>query len=735
MELKIRQQQRAMRKLFVRQQDERDCGVACLLSVIRYYKGERTLEQLRRISGTSVNGTTLLGLYEAAKVMGFEAQGCEADIPSLMEHPAPCILHVLMPGGIQHYLVVYGYEKQDGEVKFLISDPARGVSTYTGKELEDIWQSRACLILSPSDGFELAEKQRSDKQQWLLYLLKEDTQLLVLATGLGIGVAALNMVMALFSQRLLDDIIPQRNFFKFNMGVSLLVLLLIIKELANMLRQYMLLRQSLDFNKRIIGNFFKRILQLPKVFFDTRKIGELTARLNDTSRIQKFISQVVGNVIIDGLLVIISIGFLFSYSLIVGAIVICFLPLYFLLIYIHQRAVTHAQQQMMSGYALVESNYIATIRGIETIKHYNRQDLFADGNEQAYGHYQGFVFRLGRIQVKLALLANLLGIVYLAGIIIYTVQEVFAGHLKTGEMMAILGICVTLLPAVANLALLALPLQEAKVAFDRMFEFVGIVQEDSAAVITTDTPVWQHLEVKELSFRFPGRRPLLQHVSMEVSRHEIVALVGESGSGKSTLMQLLERFYMPDSGQLIVNGNQALGDWPLAAWRRVIGVVPQQVHIFNGSILENIAFEDAAQKPAEVLRFLAEYGFTSYLGAFPQGPFTLVGEEGLNLSGGQQQLVALARALYHRPQLLILDEATAAMDRNTEHFVIQQLQQLKAQMGIIFISHRLHVLKMLVDRIYIMEGGTIVEQGNHHQLMHSDNLYSAYWNDYAGGMV
>ncbi len=205
--------------------------------------------------------------------------------------------------------------------------------------------------------------------------------------------------------------------------------------------------------------------------------------------------------------------------------------------------------------------------------------------------------------------------------------------------------------------------------------------------------------------------------------------MGENGSGKSTLTQLLQKNYEAESGEIIINKNIPLTNVPLHDWRGVTGVVPQHIHIFNATVLENIAFEDAATKANEILQFLEEYGFMPFMNSLPQSFLTLVGEEGVNLSGGQKQVIALARALYHKPQLLMLDEATSAMDRNTEQFVLQLLNRTKQKMGIIFITHRLHILKSFCDRIYILDNGVITSAGNHEQLLKGSNLYSRYWSD------
>jgi ATP-binding cassette subfamily B protein len=334
---------------------------------------------------------------------------------------------------------------------------------------------------------------------------------------------------------------------------------------------------------------------------------------------------------------------------------------------------------------------------------------------------------LGKVQIRLGFFANSFGIVFLLSVLLYSSHQVLYSNLKIGELMAILGMCSNLLPSVTNLALISIPLNEAKIAFDRMFEFTSIEPESNDDKY--EISEFKSLSAEQTLFRFAGRSPLFRNVSFNVQVGEIIAIMGENGCGKSTISQILQKHYECESGTIVINNNEELKDFSFESWRTFIGVVPQQVHIFNATVLENIAFDDAATKPQEVLTFLSEYGFSPFIDSLAQSYMTLVGEEGINLSGGQKQMIALARALYHKPKLLILDEATASMDRDSEQFVLKLLTQLKSSMGIIFITHRLHVLKSFCDRIYILENGETSVSGNHDTLLLSDNLYSKYWND------
>jgi len=230
-------------------------------------------------------------------------------------------------------------------------------------------------------------------------------------------------------------------------------------------------------------------------------------------------------------------------------------------------------------------------------------------------------------------------------------------------------------------------------------------------------------------FRFTGRSPLLNDISFEVKKGEVIAIMGENGCGKSTLTQIISKNYEVESGEIRINEDYKIENVSFESWRKVIGIVPQQAHIFNGTVIENICFEDAAKNPEKVNQFLNEYGFFDFINSLPQSYMTIVGEEGINLSGGQKQMIAIARALYHKPQILILDEATASMDRKSEQFVLNLLSKIKTEMGIIFITHRLHILKRFCDRIYIIENGTILKNGTHETLLETENIYSHYWND------
>lgn len=232
----------------------------------------------------------------------------------------------------------------------------------------------------------------------------------------------------------------------------------------------------------------------------------------------------------------------------------------------------------------------------------------------------------------------------------------------------------------------------------------------------------EELSVENLNFRFPGRSLLLKEFTFKLERGQIITFFGEIGCGKSTLFSLLQRFYGFESGNILLNGE----DWNKYDnynWRKLIGSVSQNVKLFNGTILENICLGNIKEEAENVAKFCKQYGFHELIMGFQQGYATVVNENSTNLSGGQQQLIALARALYQKPKLLLLDEATAAMDRRTEYFVLDLLQKLKKDMIIIFVTHRVQIARYS-DYVYTIENKTISNHGSHTNLVQFDNIYS-----------
>ena len=467
-------------------------------------------------------------------------------------------------------------------------------------------------------------------------------------------------------------------------------------------------RQTRDFNNRLIDKFYANILNLPKFFFDGTKTGEIVARMNDSRRIQQSITYIFGSTLIDVLILIISTIFLFFYSWQLALLASLCIPLFAVLVLRYNSKIIDKQKNMMHAYALTESTFIDTIQGVSEIKNANKQPVFHKMIKAIYGIFQDAFFNLNTLGAKYGFFTQLISVTITIAVISTGVWFVLNGIILLGELMATITIASMIISSTASLSIVNIRLQEAIVAFNRYYEFVKIdPEQDSDGNGKKDIPELDKcdLQINHLNFRFIGRKKIFSDITLEVKKGEMIALTGDVGSGKSTLLQLIQRNYQLESGEILFN-QQQINEYPLPVWRKYVGMVDQNVKIFNGNLGENICLDDYSKSREMLINFCMEYGLSSFFDAFPQGLNTMLGEDGINISGGQQQFVALARVLYREPSLLLLDEPTSSMDSTTEEFVMKLLAKRRSQYAIILVTHKA-ILTKYADRIYNIDNGKL----------------------------
>lgn len=727
--MKASESEKHIKKTFTKQYSQFYCGLACLTSVVKYYGGEALQEKLRDSSGTTLNGTSLLGLYQSAQKLGFEVNGYEADLENLKAIEIPVILHILKENSLEHFVVCYGYSNNN----FLIGDPAWGIVEYCDEELEAVWKSKALLWLKPGNDFKRVENLKNAKQLWFKELIKDDVPVLLVAAFMGVVLAALGLATAIYTQKLIDKILPSANYELLFKSLAIFVAVLFARAFVGYIRGIMLIRQSRDMNVRVVSSFFGKLMYLPQNFFDSTSTGDMTGRLNDSQRIQRVVIHLSSSILIDALIVVSSLIYIFLLSVSTGAIGLLSLPMFGLLAWKYNKQIIEKQREVMQSHAISQSKYIDVIQGIKVIKTGNKESLVSKAVHSIYSFFQEKVYELGILGNTINLWAQAGSIVIISTVIAWSSFLVIDKQVQLGEMMAIVSITGTLIASVINLAMANIQFQEAKTAFERMHEFSAAepeyepeVPSSKFQVSGSTEPKINSLEIKALNFRFPGKSLLLKDITMHFERGKIATIFGEIGCGKSTLISVLQRMYTFESGQIIVNDS----DWAaisIPQWRDKIGVVSQHVKLFNGTILDNICLEE---KPniLEVIAFCKETGIETFINEFQQGYATIINENSANLSGGQQQLIALVRALYQKPQILLLDEATAAMDRRTEQFVLKLLKKLRKEMIIIFVTHRVQLARH-TDFIYVIENIQIAASGTHEEVVQTSRLYREAFED------
>uniref|UniRef100_UPI004047DBA2 peptidase domain-containing ABC transporter n=1 Tax=Roseivirga sp. TaxID=1964215 RepID=UPI004047DBA2 len=701
------------------QKDQKDCGVACLLTVIQYYGYSESLENLRELSGTTKQGTSVLGLKQAANEIGFSAKAYEADLENLNKIVGPVLLHITKEKKYEHYVVCFGKE---GDT-YQIVDPEIGFTTYTLTQLIEVWQSHVLLKLD----FEGALKLRKIKEKpfwyWIIPVIKQHQNKLYLLIFIGLFNAILAFTTSIFTEKLVDELLPSNNSEKLILGITLLGILILFSIAFSYLRYLSLIEFGKKFNIDLIRLFFSRLLYLPKRFFDSRKIGDFVTRLEDTQVIESTLTQIIGAGSVSILTILLSLVILFAYDSHIAVINVLVLPLLFTSILVLRKRMISAQRNSMILDSLNNSNYVDTISGIDTIKGQNKEESFFNKTVNIFSSYQNHTAIAAKKALVFQILIQL--IVFFNTIIIISLSsfKVLNGDLEMGNLLAIISISAIASSNTSNLALSYVGILQSKIAFERINNLMTQKMEAREVINHRSLNEIKSLVLKNIDFSFPGRLPLFKNINIELEIGRITSLIGESGSGKSTLFNLIQRFYTINSEKLICNGNELTLD--VLTWRKSLGVVPQEIKVFNSTLLENITLENDTHESSRVrvLSLFEKYGLQFFLDQMPFGLKTLVGEEGIDLSGGQKQLLGLLRALYGDPKLLLLDESTSALDRLTEKHILGILELLKSEMPIFLITHRI-MTAAKTDYIYILDNQMIIDHGTPRELSQYPNMFS-----------
>jgi ATP-binding cassette, subfamily C, bacteriocin exporter len=724
-----KQQLNKVRKTFCLQQDETDCGVACLRSICRYHGANHTMEMLRQLCGCGLEGTSMLGLHEAALRLNFRAEGYELTMSDLCRAVHPVILHVSI-NQCPHYIICYGRIVRKNETLFIIGDPAKGIIFLTAEELQDIWLSQTALFLEPRGSFyQSIHDTKKEKRKWIVTILQSHFPILTITGVMGIIIAALGLTVSIFSQQLIDRLLPAHKLTEVCVGIISVTTLLLMREILTLVRNRLILFEGKKIHFGIAGDFFSKMLHLPYSFFDGRSIGDLTSRLHDTASIQRVIMQIFGNVFIDLLVVIASYVMIFFYSPVIAIGCLVFSPIYFWIVLQGQKPMRSAQQKMFEANAGNESVMVDILKGVHAVRQNSRQLWFADRYNKQLESYLDSIVNLGYKQSNVLFRANIAGTILIGAIIAAGAFKVFDESLKTGQFIAILSIAANLLPSIGNLASSIFPVSEGIIAFNRLFECKelsnarknDLKEEETSNHVKQNTI--EKIEFEAVSFRFTGRPAILRGVDFQFSKGCTVGLTGTNGCGKTSLATMLMKDHHPNQGRIVINGETDIDQVNNERWRKLVSIVPQQIHLFNGTVLENIAFEDARSRKPFVMEFLKKIGLSHVISMLPNGGNTIIGEKGVRLSGGQQQVIGWARALYRNPQLLILDEAFSNLDENATEFFLELLQSGKREMMILVITHQQEVLGVC-DEVFELKDGRmeIVKKVVCNKLSHRDDL-------------
>lgn len=718
---------------FYPQLDAMDCGPACLRMIASYYGRHYPLENLRRKCYITKEGVSMLGMSEAADAIGLRSQGVRITWDQLCESVSlPCIIH----WNQHHFVVVYRIRRhRNGDATVYVADPDGGLLKYTRADFLKCWSTSIsednpvglALLLSPTSRFfqdaEDADRTGLSFAGVLKHLKPYRRYIIQILLGLLTG-SIISLIFPFLTQSVVDVGIGNDDLH-FIVLILIAQVMLAVGQTANeLIRGWLMLHVTTRIGITLISDFLSKLMRLPIAFFDSKRIGDLLQRIDDSKRIQTFLT---------GAFISITMALItfVAYSIVMAWYDLLILCIFFLgsglyvgwvLIFLKRRRKLDYMRFQQA--AANQSSLVQMISGMQDIKLNNceRQKRWKWERIQAQMYrieIKGLA--LGQIQQVGGLFINQAKNIFISFL---AAKAVIDGQMTLGMMMALQYIIGQLNAPIIQLIGFIQAAQDAKLSMERLNEVHNNPDEEPEQTAKIcHLPSDQDIRFENVVFQYEGPQSekVLDQINLTIPARRTTAIVGASGSGKTTLLKLILGFYQPVEGRVLL-GKIPLTQYSDSLWRRHCGVVMQDGYIFSDSIANNIAISDE-YPDMERVRTAADIGnISSFIDTLSLGYDTQIGADGHGLSSGQRQRMLIARAAYKNADYLLFDEATNALDANNERTIMEKLTEFFRNKTVVVVAHRLSTVKH-ADQIVVLDQGRIVEQGTHAELIRSKGYY------------
>lgn len=689
---------KSFQKYHVQQTNQLDAGIVCLKAILNLNGIVIPLERIRQLSNHSLKGPTLIGLVEASRALGVSCKGYKASIDFLKNNKTPSILYITTNQNKPHYVVCYGYDVENSA--YWIGNPENDkLSKYSESDLNESWLSNYLITFD----IEATTHNLGNKNIWIQKEFKmfvhNNKKSFVIFAVLSLIIVVYIIGLPIIYQQLLNDVFTHKfiRFQPYDLFWKSLLLSLMVG--LNYLRNFIQLRLNRSFSIYLHRQFLFYTAKLPSSYFDHKHFEVFNRPFRLLIQIQGKVLNLIGALVFSGILVVVCLLAMTLYNWILGLLTLG--STFFFAYYSYY----FAKKVNKEGIKVLEKKNEVELRYNDFLQ--NLDDLTSDSalkrtNEHFYRLYQDRMFDL-ELTKKLYDLKINTQLAFSIGVVLFAATKI---EQLPGSLIDITFTTILLFWGLRKFY------KHLKLVFELRTITKTLDEYDLLGQEKKDVEYWDNFDnqgfelvLNDVSFSHNKKEELLEKFNLTVRKGELIGIIGKNNCGKSTLIQLIQNKYPVKSGQITINGIDVNMIHPNYL-KTKIEVISQKNSFFDGSLIENILMEDSVSKRIELESFLVDNGFDLYFKKFPNGYETRLGKHKECISAASQKLILIARALWKRPQLLILDDTFAPLDHELRQFIIQVLKNNAPEIGIIVTSTQAFI-REFTNRTYFLQEGKV----------------------------
>ncbi len=694
-----------------------DTALVCLVTVAKILGIPADEQQIRRAYALGPAGMDRVTLLRAAQDLGMRAKLVRSAPERFAKLPIPLI--AVMNNG-DHVIV----GRILGNAVTLIDPYQAHPFLLPLDRFLAAWSGEAFLLIRRAKARTLTrELSQKFNLTWFLPVFWRFRRVFYEILLSSLAIQLFGLFSPVFFQIIIDKVLIHNGKSTLDILVFGMLFVYVFQTGIAYLRGYLYVHTANKIDVILGTRLYRHISALPLRFFEERRVGDTVARVREMENIRNFITGTSLTLVLDTFFALIYIGVMFYYNTTLAAIVLSSLPVLALLTFLFTPIF---RKQLNVRFAANTENYsflIESVTGIQTIKSLALESLFYQKWEHSLSRYVKMAFDTNNMASLFGSLGQMVTMMTSLGILWLGAHFVMDEKITVGELVAFNMLAGQVIQPVMRLVNTWDSFQQAQLSIDRLGDILNTPAEPAFDPNrTTLSAVMGEIVFDNVGFRYKPEGPdVLRNLSFRIQPGMRVGIVGRSGSGKSTIIKLIQRLYVANSGQVLIDGIDVAQVEP--AWlRRQIGFVLQESFLFSGSVRDNITIARPEATDTEVSIAAQMAGADEFIGELPEGYDTQVGERGSSLSGGQRQRIAIARALLTNPQILIFDEATSALDYESERIIMDNLNAICKGRTVIIIAHRLSTVESC-DTILVIDRGRLVERGNHNALLNNQGIY------------